>query len=331
MFNFDAGKLAKDAIQGLEKAEKLGGSAGDVAKSVLQGVKTVENLADLPEKAPEQVIAILRKLLEEAKQLVNSRPNKNAALDACIQKAQTLLESGDISADAVTKVTAELSTLIKGASSEQPAASEPAAPKPAAATASAPVSAASAPVRTTPAPHVETPKKTVQFSDVQPGAYYYDAVQWAVQEGIASGTTETTFSPDQNCTRAQTITLLWRANGSIAPKSKNNPFTDVKETAYYCDALLWAAEQGIVSGTAFHPDDATTRSQFAVFLYKNAGSPAVADSSAFTDVPKDAAYSQAVAWVAQQGITSGTGENTFSPDGVCTRGQVVTFLYRAKK
>lgn len=173
MFNFDAGKLAKDAIQGLEKAEKLGGSAGDVAKSVLQGVKTVENLADLPEKAPEQVIAILRKLLEEAKQLVNSRPNKNAALDACIQKAQTLLESGDISADAVTKVTAELSALIKGASSEQPAASEPAAPKPAAATASAPVSAASAPVRTTPAPHVETPKKTVQFSDVQPGAYYY--------------------------------------------------------------------------------------------------------------------------------------------------------------
>ena len=181
MFNFDAGKLAKDAIQGLEKAEKLGGSAGDVAKSVLQGVKTMENLADLPEKAPEQVIAILRKLLEEAKQLVNSRPNKNAALDACIQKAQTLLESGDISADAVTKVTAELSALIKGASSEQPAASEPAAPKPAApkpaaATASAPVSAASAPVRTTPAPHVETPKKTVQFSDVQPGAYYYDAV-----------------------------------------------------------------------------------------------------------------------------------------------------------
>ncbi len=177
MFNFDAGKLAKDAIQGLEKAEKLGGSAGDVAKSVLQGVKTVENLADLPEKAPEQVIAILRKLLEEAKQLVNSRPNKNAALDACIQKAQTLLESGDISADAVTKVTAELSALIKGASSEQPAASEPAAPKPAAATASAPVSAASAPVRTTPAPHVETPKKTVQFSDVQPGAYYYSRIR----------------------------------------------------------------------------------------------------------------------------------------------------------
>ncbi len=335
MFQFDAGKIAKDAVQGLEKAEKLGGGAGDVAKSVLQGVKKVEGLAGLQEKAPEQVIAILRKLLEEAKHLAGSLPNKNATLDACIQKAQALLESGDISADAVTKLTAELTALMKGAADGQPAASEPqkAAPKPVATTAPKPAAPAGAPVRTAPAIHEEppAPKKTVQFSDVQAGAYYYDAVQWAVQKGIASGTTETTFSPDQNCTRAQTITLLWRANGSPAPKSKNNPFSDVKEGAYYCDALLWAAEQGIVSGTAFHPDDATTRGQLAVFLYKNAGSPVVADSSTFTDVPKDAGYSQAVAWVAKQGITSGTGENTFSPEGACTRGQIVTFLYRAKK
>lgn len=333
MFNFDAGKLAKGALQGLEKAEKLGGGAGDVAKNVLQGVKKVENLADLPEKAPEQVIAMLRKLLEEAKQLANSLPNKNGALDACIQKAQTLLDGGDISADAVTKVTAELSALIKGASAGQPAASEPQKAAPAAAATSTPTAPASAPVRTAPVSHEEAPapKKAVQFSDVQAGAYYYEAVQWAVEKGIASGTTETTFSPDQNCTRAQAITLLWRANGSPAPKSKNNPFTDVKENAYYGDALLWAAEQGIVSGAAFHPDDATTRSQLAVFLYKNAGSPAVAGGSAFADVPKDADYSQAVAWVARQGITSGTGENTFSPDGTCTRGQIVTFLYRAKK
>lgn len=331
MFNFDAGKMAKGAIEGLEKAEKLGGGAGDVAKSVLQGVKKVENLADLPEKAPEQVIAILRKLLEEAKQLAASLPSKNGALDACIQKAQTLLESGDVSADAVTKLTAELSALMKGASAGQPAAEPQKAPsKPAAAASAAP---AGAPARTAPASREEAPvpKKAVQFSDVQAGAYYYEAVQWAVQKGIAAGTTETTFSPDQNCTRAQAVTLLWRANGSPAPKSRTNPFTDVKESAYYCDALLWAAEQGIVSGAAFHPDDATTRSQLAVFLYKNAGSPAVADSGAFADVPKDAPYSQAVAWVAKQGITSGTGENTFSPDGVCTRGQLVTFLYRAKK
>jgi len=333
MFNFDAGKVAKGAIQGLEKMEKMGGGAGDAAKSVLQGVKKME---DMPDKAPEQVIAILRKLLEEAKQLASASPNQNEALNACIQKAQTLLESGDISADAVTKLTAELSALMK--SHGQSAAGEPQnAPsaKPAAAgTPARPAAApAASPVRTAPAAREEAPapKKTVQFSDVEAGAYYYEAVQWAVQKGIASGTTETTFSPDQTCTRAQTITLLWRANGSPAPKSKNNPFTDVKETAYYADALLWAAEQGIVSGTAFQPDAATTRSQLAEFLYKNAGSPAAAGESIFADVPKDAPYAQAVAWVAKQGITSGTGENAFSPDGACTRGQIVTFLYRAKK
>ncbi len=338
MLNFDAGKLAKGAIEGLEKAEKLGGGAGDVARSVLQGVKKVENLAELKEKAPEQMTAVLRKLLEEARQLVNSLPHRNEALDACIQKAQALLESGDISADAVAKLTAELSALMKGASSGQSAAGAPqkAAPRPAAAasTPAAPARApAAAPAPTAPAAHAEpsAPQKTVRFSDVQPGAYYYEAVQWAVRQGIASGTTETTFSPDQDCTRAQTLTLLWRANGSPAPGNRNNPFTDVGDTAYYRDAALWAAEQGIVSGTAFRPDDVTTRGQMAVFLYKNAGSPAVADSGAFADVPGDAACSQAVAWVARQGITSGTGENTFSPDGVCTRGQIVTFLYRASR
>lgn len=334
MLNFDAGKMAKGAIQGLEKAEKLGGGAGDVARSVLQGVKKVENLAD----PPEQVIAILRKLLEEARQLASSLPHKNEALDAGIQKAQALLDSGDISADAVTKLTAELRALMQGASAGQPAAAEPqkAAPKPAAPAAPAARSAGTpvaAPAPKAPAAREEAPapKKAVQFSDVQAGAYYYDAVQWAVEKGIASGTTETTFSPDQNCTHAQAITLLWRANGSPAPKGRSCPFTDVKEDAYYYDALLWAAEHGVVSGTAFQPNDATTRSQFAVFLYQSAGAPAVSDSSAFTDVPKDAAYSQAVAWVAKEGITSGTGEGTFTPDGVCTRGQIVTFLYRAKK
>ena len=105
--------------------------------------------------------------------------------------------------------------------------------------------------------------------------YYYDAVQWAVQEGIASGTSDTTFSPDQNCTRAQTISFLWRAAGSPAPKGQNNPFTDVAEGVYYYNAVLWAAENGIVSGTAFQPDTAVTRAQLSTFLYRNAGSPAV--------------------------------------------------------
>lgn len=343
MFNLDPGKMAKNAVEGLQKAEKLGGGASDAAKSVLQGIKTAEKLADL-EKAPEQVIAVLRKLLAEAQQLANASPNKNEALDACIQKAQALLDSDNISAEAVTKLTAELSALIKGASAgaaQQPETQKGDAAQGAAKTTPAPAPAAGA-RKDAAAPKRETPpaaanvsetaaSKPVQFSDVAAGAYYYDAVQWAVQKGITSGTSETTFSPDQECTCAQTISLLWRAAGSPAPRGKDNPFTDVKEDAYYYQPALWAAERGIVPGTAFHPDEPVTRGQFAAFLYRNSGSPAVSSKSDFTDVPDDAYYAQAVTWVAAQDIASGTGEHTFSPDTVCTRGQIVTFLYRAKK
>ncbi|MDE7261023.1 MAG: S-layer homology domain-containing protein [Oscillospiraceae bacterium] len=361
MFNLDPSKMAKNAVEGLQKAEKLGGGAGEAAKGVLQGIKKAEKLADL-EKAPEQVIAALRKLLAEAKQLANSSANKNEALDTCIQKAQTLLDSDNISTEAVTKLTAELGALIKNASagaSQQPANQkgsgspdaartappptanvqknanaapkrevQPAAARPAARPAAARPAAAK-PAETKPAE--TTAKKVVQFSDVDASAYYYDAVQWAVQRGIASGTSETTFSPDQECTYGQTITFLWRSVGSPAPKGQNNPFTDVKENVYYYQPALWAAERGIVSGTTFHPDEPVTRGQFAAFLYRNAGSPAVESKTDFTDVPSGANYAQAVAWVAAQGITSGTGDHTFSPDAVCTRGQIVTFLHRAKK
>jgi len=337
---FDIGKAAKAAKEGLQKAEKLGGGAGEAAKNVLEGVKKAEKLADLPENVPEQLLEALRELLAKAKAFASTQ--KNGALDACIDKAQKLLDSGDADAAAVTKLTAELSALLKGASggtSEQP--EDGSAQK------TAPTSAPKAqPVRTAPQPTARAsaapvpqaaavkspePVKKVQFSDVDSGAYYYDAVQWAVQKGIASGTSETTFSPDQDCTRAQTITLLWRAAGSPAPKGRNNPFTDVKEDVYYCDAVLWAAEKGIVSGISFDPDAPVTRGQLATFLYREAGSPAVKEPAAFTDVPSDAYYCQPVSWVAAQGITSGTGEHTFSPDEVCTRGQIVTFLYRSKK
>lgn len=314
MFNLDPSKMAKNAVDGLQKAEKLG--AGGAAKGILQGIKN----ADL-EKAPEQIIAVLRKLLAEAKQLADSSPNRNEALDTCIQKAQALLDSGDTSTEAVSKLTAELGALMKGASagaSQQPGAQKSSAPP------------AAAPKRE--AQTAETAEsKTVEFSDVDANAYYYDAVQWAVQRGIASGTSETTFSPDQECTCGQTITLLWRSAGSPAPKGQDNPFTDVKENAYYYQPALWAAERGIVSGTDLHPDEPVTRGQFAAFLYRNAGSPAAASKIEFTDVPGNAYYAQAVAWVAARGIASGTGEHTFSPDAVCTRGQIVTFLYRASK
>jgi len=340
MFNFDAEKVAKTAMQGLQKAEKLGGSAGETAKSVLDGVKKAEKLTNLSENAPEQLIAALRRLLAEAKRLAGDSANKNEALASCIQKAQTLLDSSDLSAAAVTNMTAELSALIKGAEApKQPAgdAAQKANPAPQTNTGrGAPDSpdgagAKAAPAHAPRAVEAEAPAKAVRFSDVDAGAYYYDAVQWAVQKGIASGTTETTFSPDQNCTRAQAITLLWRAAGSPSPKSRSTPFTDVKETAYYCDAALWAAERGIVSGAAFNPDAAVTRGQFAAFLYRDAGSPAVQGNTGFTDVPGDSYCYQAVAWVAAKGITAGTGEHTFSPEAVCTRGQIVTFLYRSKR
>ncbi len=182
-------------------------------------------------------------------------------------------------------------------------------------------------------PEFVEPEKTEgaenPFTDVSADAYYYDAVLWAVENGITSGTTETTFSPDASCTRAQILTFMWRAAGS--PKATgSNPFTDVSADAYYYDAVLWAVENGITSGisaTTFAPDATVTRDQTVTFLYRMAGSPA-ANGSSFSDVSSDAYYADAVAWAVQQNITSGTGDGQFSPNADCTRAQIVTFLYR---
>lgn len=170
------------------------------------------------------------------------------------------------------------------------------------------------------------------FTDVISGAYYYDAVQWAVAQGITTGTTASTFSPDATCTRAQMVTFLWRAAGSPTPTGYNNPFADVKSDAYYYNAVLWAVEKGITSGTSattFSPDATVTRGQTVTFLYRGAGSPAAGNTS-FADVDTGAYYAPAVAWAAGAGITSGTSASTFSPDAGCTRAQIVTFLYRAQ-
>ena len=168
------------------------------------------------------------------------------------------------------------------------------------------------------------------FVDVSGGAYYEDAVLWAVREGITSGTTATTFSPGASCTRAQMVTFLWRAAGS--PKaSGSNPFRDVSADTYYYDAVLWAVENGITSGIsadAFAPDVMVTRAQTVTFLYRAAGSPAAASGSSFSDVRGDAYYADAVSWAVEKGITSGTAAAAFSPDADCTRAQIVTFLYR---
>lgn len=169
------------------------------------------------------------------------------------------------------------------------------------------------------------------FTDVAEGTYYTDAVLWAVQNGITSGTSATTFSPNAGCTRAQVVTFLWRAAGSPEPTSTNNPFTDVTG-GYYYKAVLWAVENNITSGTSattFSPNSTCTRAQIVTFLWRFEGSPAPKTmNNPFTDVKAGAYYEKAVLWASETGVTAGTSATTFSPDATCTRAQVVTFLYR---
>lgn len=168
------------------------------------------------------------------------------------------------------------------------------------------------------------------FHDVTRFDYFYDAVKWAVDHDITSGTGRFTFSPNAVCTRAQTVTFLWRAAGSPRPVSTVNPFTDVHYGDYFYQAVLWAVENGITMGTSattFSPDATVTRAQVVTFLWRANGQPA-AWNSGFTDVSADAYYAKAVAWAVQNGITTGTGFGVFSPDAACTRAQIVTFLYR---
>lgn len=168
---------------------------------------------------------------------------------------------------------------------------------------------------------------TLGFADVKDTDWFYESVQWAVSEEVTNGTSSTTFSPNQNCTVAQILTFLWRANGS--PKATgSNPFTDVKSSDWFYDAALWAAEKGMVSGTLFNPNTPCTRSMAVTYIWKSMDSP-TAKAASFTDVPASADYAQAVAWALEQGITTGTSATTFSPDTICTRGHIVTFLYRA--
>ena len=175
--------------------------------------------------------------------------------------------------------------------------------------------------------------ETVSFRDVSQSDYYYDAVKWAVEKGITEGTSATTFSPNASCTRSQMVTFLWRAAGSPDPKSASNPFRDVRSTDYYYNAVLWAVENGITSGTGadtFSPTATVTRGQTVTFLYRAAGSPTVGGSAGFSDVNANDYYNSAVAWAAENNITGGTGNGKFSPKADCTRGQIVTLLYRAQ-
>ena len=179
-------------------------------------------------------------------------------------------------------------------------------------------------------------KQTMNFVDVRPGDYFYDSVQWAVNLDITKGTSTTTFSPKQGCTRAQIVTFLWRAANSPAPRSSTSKFTDVYATTHadYMKAINWATEQGITTGTGngkFSPDATCTRAQIVTFLYRFKGNPAVYGSLNFSDVNKTehAAFYNAILWAVNNKITTGYGNGIFDPNGTCNRGDAVTFLYRA--
>ena len=180
-----------------------------------------------------------------------------------------------------------------------------------------------------PKPPVNDP--STGFTDVKNDAYYADAVKWAVDRGITNGQTTTLFGAEASCTRAQIVTFLWRAAGSPVPQTTKNPFTDLSEDAYYYQAVLWAVEQGITVGTTettFDPDQTCTRGEAVTFLHRNAGEPVAAGNHGFQDVNGSDYYDNAVQWAKEKSITSGTTETTFSPSAHCTRGQIVTFLYR---
>ena len=173
------------------------------------------------------------------------------------------------------------------------------------------------------------------FKDVKANEYYETPVLWAVTKEITKGTAEDTFSPNDECTRGQIVTFLWRAAGEPAPKSAKNPFKDVKKSEYYYKAVLWAVENGITNGmdaTHFAPDASCTRGQVVTFLWRAAGEPAPKTAkNPFKDIKKSEYYYNAVLWAVENGITNGMTDTTFAPNSTCTRGHIVTFLYRTYK
>ena len=172
------------------------------------------------------------------------------------------------------------------------------------------------------------------FLDVRdPNAFYFDPVYWAYGAEITKGESETRFGPDKGCTRGQVVTFLWRAAGSPSPAKTETGFTDLKPGAFYEKAVAWAVENGITKGltdTTFGPDATCTRGQIVTFLYRANGAPEFKKgNNPFKDVASGQFYADAVAWAVENGVTKGKTADEFRPDATCTRGEVVTFLYRA--
>ena len=172
------------------------------------------------------------------------------------------------------------------------------------------------------------------FTDVPIGAYYEEAVSWAVENEITNGTAPGRFSPNNTCTRGQVVTFLHRAMGAPAAEQARIPFTDLKAGAFYENAVAWAVKNRITSGvteTSFGPEGTCTRGQVVTFLWRVSGCPEPAvQEKTFTDVTPGAFYEKAVAWAVENDITKGMTDTSFAPDNTCTRGQIVTFLYRAQ-
>lgn len=156
-----------------------------------------------------------------------------------------------------------------------------------------------------------------------------DAVKWAVEKGITTGKTSTTFAPNETCTRAQIMTFLYRAAGSPKPQTEDNPYTDVSPDAYYYKACQWACDLGAVRRGSFSPNAPCTRQTAVQFIWSASDHPEVKTGCPFTDVDQSSHMSGIINWAVEQGITQGKTATTFAPNDTCTRAQIVTFLYRA--
>lgn len=170
---------------------------------------------------------------------------------------------------------------------------------------------------------------TLVFDDVPLDAYYYEPVNWAIENAVTNGTSATTFSPNQTCTQAQILTFLWKTAEEPNRIIDDNPYNNanVTEDKYYYNAMLWAWGRGVIDDADLNPEAECKRSDVVKYLWKVSGKPTAEISTAFIDVPTNSDYADAVKWAVEVGITSGTGADTFSPNQSCTRGQIVTFLY----
>lgn len=170
---------------------------------------------------------------------------------------------------------------------------------------------------------LDDPRK--KFTDMEAGAFYLNGVAWAVNSGVTTGKTATTFAPNENCTHGQILTFLWRAAGE-PESSATTPFA-MNGGEYYYGAAKWAYEKGMI-GADFEHGTSCTRADAVNYIWQAAGKGAASYDGRFTDIPVNSPYATAVAWAVANGVTTGATATTFNPGKICNRGEIVTFLYR---